>query len=89
MNIDERSIGNERNEAKVFTLDMMEESFCKYCLTYKVCTSTQHMSKCLNVMIDKIRGIRLLVSSTAVATCLVHIIPFPVSYFFPVSIFIL
>merc|ERR1719422_1756429 len=25
--IDERSIGNERNEAKVFTLDMMEESF--------------------------------------------------------------
>ena len=40
MNIDERSIGNERNEAKVFTLDMMEESFCKYCLTYKVCTST-------------------------------------------------
>ena len=24
MNIDERSIGNERNEAKVFTLDMMD-----------------------------------------------------------------
>ena len=47
MNIDERSIGNERNEAKVFTLDMMEESFCKYCLTYKVCTSTHvKMLKC-------------------------------------------